>query len=224
MNSINAASLALNAVVIVGMAMVGAGYASTGNTDVEFQSTIETNALPSQQIVIIENVIETIVYTSELTDELQAQREEFITNPKSTSTSPEFCMAQNIFFEAGVDNLAGMAAVANTVLNRVDRHDYPDTVCDVIHEGRQDAKGNMLRHQCQFSWYCDGKSDRIPASENWERAKEVAWDIMNTNGYRGLAEGATHYHATYVSPYWSNHDDMSEVGRIGQHIFYRWDA
>ena len=48
--------------------------------------------------------------------------------------------------------------------------------------------------------------------------------MLNTDQYRGLAEGATHYHATYVNPSWSRHTDMTEVGRIGAHVFYRWDA
>ncbi len=226
MNTINAASIALNAVIIAGMAMVGAGYANTNNNDLDLQTTIETNALQLQQIVIVEVEVEVEkeVFVNEMTATLEAERAAFINNPHADGQTPEFCMAQNIFFEAGIDNLAGMSAVANTVLNRVDSNDYPDTVCGVIHQGKRDAKGNMVRHQCQFSWYCDGKSDRIPESENWERAKEVAWDILNANGYRGLVEGATHYHATYVSPYWSNHADMTEVGQIGQHIFYRWDA
>ena len=38
--------------------------------------------------------------------------------------------------------------------------------------------------------------------------------------YRGITEGATHYHATYVSPNWAPELDL--VGRIGTHIFYRW--
>ena len=60
--------------------------------------------------------------------------------------------------------------------------------------------------------------------ENWEESKALAWDMLNTDQYRGLAEGATHYHATYVNPSWSRHTDMTEVGRIGAHVFYRWDA
>ena len=40
---------------------------------------------------------------------------------------------------------------------------YPDDVCGVIYQAkyRENWKGNMIpiRHQCQFSWFCDGKSD-----------------------------------------------------------------
>jgi spore germination cell wall hydrolase CwlJ-like protein len=38
--------------------------------------------------------------------------------------------------------------------------------------------------------------------------------------FRGITEGATHYHADYVKPNWI--DDMQLVGSIGEHIFYRW--
>jgi len=206
----NFASLLLNSTLIVGLVAVSNSFASV--------SIDEDMAV--DKIVVIERQ----VFVSEITPELAKDRGQFIENSTAANYSEEFCLAQNIFFEASVDNLAGMAAVANTVLNRVESEDYPNTICGVIHQGVRDANGNMVRHRCQFSWYCDGKADHVPDSENWERAKRVAWDIIHTNEYRGLAEGATHYHATYVDPRWASHEDMSEVGQIGKHIFYRWDA
>jgi spore germination cell wall hydrolase CwlJ-like protein len=211
MKGINAVSLAFNAAVIVGMVAISNGWANApANIDIE---TVNT-----PRVIVVEKT----VFSNELSADMIEQRNDFIDNPENYAE--EFCMAQNIFFEAGIDNLAGMAAVANTVLNRVEHDYYPDTICGVIHQGQKDANGNMIRHKCQFSWYCDGKSDRIPESQNWERAKRVAWDIMHTNEYRGLAEGATHYHATYVNPNWARQRDMDEVGRIGEHLFYRWDS
>lgn len=210
MKGINFASLVVNAAVIVGLVAVSNSYASI-NPDLEADT---------QKVIVVEKT----VFSTQPTAEMLVQRNDFINNPEYASYSQEFCLAQNIFFEAGIDNLAGMAAVANTVLNRVENGSYPDTICGVIHQGERDSSGNMIRNRCQFSWYCDGKSDVVPASENWERSKQVAWDILHTNEYRGIAEGATHYHATYVNPRWSQHRDMSEVGRIGEHIFYRWDA
>ena len=52
------------------------------------------------------------------------------------------------------------------------------------------------------------------------RAQEIAQRLVYLGRYRGITEGATHYHATYVSPKWIS--DLDQVGRIGQHIFYRW--
>ena len=148
------------------------------------------------------------------------------------------CMAKNIYFESRSDNMAGQFAVADVVLNRVKDKRYPNTVCDVIYEGpvkelwktKQDPNLPAsereyipLRHRCQFSWYCDGKKDTIPKYDNdaWERAKLVAGYILYSGEYRGITEGATHYHATYVKPKWRHDRGMNLVGRIGSHIFYR---
>ena len=49
----------------------------------------------------------------------------------------------------------------------------------------------------------------------------IAYQMIEHGRYRGLAEGATHYHATYVDPDWTK--DLTLIGRIGEHIFYRWD-
>lgn len=139
----------------------------------------------------------------------------------STEFPEHYCLAQNIYYEARGSNLADMAAVANVVINRTKDRRYPDTICGVVRQGRQDANGNMIRNQCQFSWYCDGKSDRPQDTDMWVKAQMIAWDMIETNKYRGLTEGATHYHANYVSPNWAS--DLTLVGRIGAHIFYRWD-
>ena len=146
----------------------------------------------------------------------------FLYNPEQYTE--EFCMAQNIYFEAGIDNHAGMAAVADVVLNRINHTFYPNTVCGVVYQGQRHASGAMKRNKCQFSWYCDGKADTVPkGSENWVRAQMVAWEIMHEDRFRGITEGATHYHATYVSPVWRKDRGMDLIGRVGAHIFYRWN-
>jgi len=33
-------------------------------------------------------------------------------------------------------------------------------------------------------------------------------------------EGATHYHASYVTPYWALDERFSLVGQIDNHVFY----
>ena len=131
------------------------------------------------------------------------------------------CMALNVYYEARGSNLADKAAVADVVLNRVNDTRYPDTVCDVVKQGLQDANGNMLRNKCQFSWYCDGKHDRPQDEDRWVEAQSIAWNMVEENKYRGITEGSTHYHATYVNPRWAK--TLQLVGRIGAHIFYRWE-
>jgi spore germination cell wall hydrolase CwlJ-like protein len=129
------------------------------------------------------------------------------------------CLAKNIYFEARGSSFADQVAVADVVMNRVEHDSYPNTICEVIYQGRQDSNGNMIRHQCQFSWYCDGKSDKTSNNDAWWGAVDIASDMYFNGSWRGLTEGATHYHANYVTPAWRH--SLTLTGRIGEHIFYR---
>ena len=132
-----------------------------------------------------------------------------------------WCLALNIYYEARSSNRADRMAVADVVLNRVNHTYYPNTVCEVVQQGKQYADGRMVRNRCQFSWYCDGKSDWPTNMDAWVEAQQIAYNMLVHNDARGITEGATHYHATYVSPQWAR--DFALVGRIGEHIFYRWE-
>ena len=136
--------------------------------------------------------------------------------------NPEmWCLAQNIYYEARSSNRADRMAVADVVINRVNHTYYPNTTCAVGQQGKQHANGAMKRNMCQFSWYCDGKSDYPTNLDAWVEAQQIAYNMIVYNDARGITEGATHYHATYVSPEWAR--DFALVGRIGEHIFYRWE-
>ena len=145
---------------------------------------------------------------------------------KQESYPEHYCMALNIYFESRGSNLADKAAVADVVLNRVDDTRYPNTVCEVVKQGKEKpswkdpSKMVMVRNACQFSWYCDGKKDIPYEEDKWVEAQMIAWNMMEYEKYRGITEGATHYHATYVKPAWAK--TLQLVGRIGAHIFYRW--
>jgi spore germination cell wall hydrolase CwlJ-like protein len=170
----------------------------------------------------MKNYISTILSVVVLTLPATAYANEPSTQLYTASEYPEhYCLAQNIYFEARGSSLADQAGVANVVMNRVNDRRYPDTICDVVYQGIQDSAGNMVRHRCQFSWYCDGKSDVPTDTDMWVEAQMLAWYMIEENKYRGLTEGATHYHADYVNPHWAR--DLQLVGRIGEHIFYRWE-
>ena len=132
-----------------------------------------------------------------------------------------YCMALNIYYEARGSSMADQIGVSDVVLNRVRDIRYPDNVCEVVRQGRQDSNGNMIRNACQFSWYCDGKADTPKDQDAWISAQTLAWRIMKFEEFRGLTEGATHYHAHYVNPRWAC--DLTLTGSIGVHKFYRWD-
>ena len=124
------------------------------------------------------------------------------------------CLALNIYFETRASSLADAMSVSDVVLNRVNSTKFPNSVCDVVYEGIE--KG---RHKCQFSWYCDGKSDTPKNKTAWEKSRKYARDIYIYGRYIGITEGATHYHANYVKPYWA--PTLDRITRIGSHIFYR---
>ena len=137
------------------------------------------------------------------------------------SNPQEWCLAQNIYYEARGSNRADRIAVADVVLNRVRDIRYPDTICGVVRQGEQYINGTMVRNRCQFSWYCDGKSDWPSDTDSWVDAQQIAHNMIEYGDGRGITEGATHYHADYVNPVWVR--DLQLVGRIGTHIYYRWE-
>jgi spore germination cell wall hydrolase CwlJ-like protein len=129
-------------------------------------------------------------------------------------------LAMNMYHEARSEGITAMLAVAEVTMNRVNDNRFPDDVCSVVYQGNQDRKGNMIRHECQFSWYCDGQSDKM-RNEYWrETAMELSVDVL-TGLETNLTKGATHYHATYVNPYWA--DTKTKTTQIESHIFYIWE-
>ena len=134
-----------------------------------------------------------------------------------------FCLAQNIYHEARGEDLSGQVAVAHVTMNRVNSRKFPNTVCEVVYQARyskwwmERGKKVPIRHKCQFSWYCDGKSDGIGDWDSFDNIAIVSREIIlgihedNTNG-------AVYYHADYVKPNWSNAMTVSAV--YDNHIFY----
>ncbi len=122
------------------------------------------------------------------------------------------CLALNIYFEARGEPEVGQLAVGHVVMNRVASARFPGTVCGVIRQG-----GELRRYRCQFSWWCDGRSDRPRNKRLWEKSAELALNV-----YWGRSadptEGALWYHADYVKPYWRK--EFERGPKIGRHIFY----
>ena len=132
-------------------------------------------------------------------------------------TEALLCLALNIYHESRGEPLAGQIATANVVMNRVESPRYPNDICSVVKQGHY-WKGNPVRDRCSFSWWCDGKSDTPEDIDAWRQSVSLAFRVQN-DVIPDITEGATHYHAIYVSPYWADH--YISVAQIGQHIFYR---
>ena len=133
------------------------------------------------------------------------------------------CMAVNIYHEAGNQSMIGQMAVGQVVLNRVEDHRFPDTVCEVVKEAVTYKNSNKpVRWKCQFTWFCDGKKDEPNfESKTWSAALENASILLTKTIVLDITEGATHYHATYVRPAWAK--TKTKTTRIDRHIFYRWE-
>ena len=133
------------------------------------------------------------------------------------------CLAQNIYFEAGNQSLAGKIAVANVTMNRVEHDKFPNDICAVVYQTkswRTSWTGKQVPQlgMCQFSWFCDGKSDKPKDSKTWAESLVIANDVIE-NKYFDITEGAMWYHADYIFPYWAQH--LNQTIHLDAHIFYR---
>ena len=133
------------------------------------------------------------------------------------------CLALNTYHEAKNQSMIGQIATAQVVMNRVADSRYPNTVCEVVKQGPKYKGSDVpVRHKCQFSWFCDGKSDEPKRdSEAWFKAQDYARIVLSGRIALDVTEGATHYHATYVRPSWAK--TKTRTTRIESHIFYRWE-
>ena len=131
------------------------------------------------------------------------------------------CMAKNIYFEAAIESTAGKLAVAQVTLNRVNSDRFPNTICGVVKQGKHYPNGFPVRDRCQFSWYCDGKSDEIKDHYTYNQLYVLAEGLVASNfkTLLDITDGALYYHADYVKPKWSRH--FEKTVKIGRHIFYR---
>src|SRR5579884_3414830 len=123
------------------------------------------------------------------------------------------CMANAIYFEARDEPVKGQIAVAQVIMNRIRSPFYPKTICGVVYQGERN------RHGCQFSFACNGRSQRIHEKEEWATAVKLAKKVIAGEVWIDEVGYATHYHANYVHPDWRH--EMIRVAQIGNHIFYK---
>jgi spore germination cell wall hydrolase CwlJ-like protein len=148
------------------------------------------------------------------------------------------CLAMNMYHEARGQGIGGALAVSFVVFNRVKDIRFPNTVCQVIKQGplRESWKTRKIknlspsmrkyypiRNKCQFSWWCDGRSDVPKDKEIYARLLSVATGmIKNEYSLIDITDGALFYHADYVTPGWAK--TKKRTIEIQDHIFYRWET
>jgi hypothetical protein len=122
------------------------------------------------------------------------------------------CLAAAAWYEAG-DEPNGERSVIQIVLNRARHPAFPSSICGVVFQGSERRTG------CQFTFTCDGSLARLPSDAAWQRARALAEQALD-GAVDARVGRATHYHADYVVPYWSN--SLDKIAKVGAHIFYRW--
>lgn len=121
------------------------------------------------------------------------------------------CLARSIYWEAKGKDSADMEAVANVVMNRLGHEGFPDTVCKVVKQGSETKS-------CQFSWWCDGRSDSVQEEVPYAMAKEIARKALNKE-LPDRTQGALYFHDRTVKPEWAR--QYIRTVDIGLFRFYK---
>ena len=143
------------------------------------------------------------------------------------------CLTQNIYHEARGESIEGQYAVGLVTLNRVYSDKFPrrvngvsasksqrndGNICHVVRDAKFE-NGRVALNACQFSWYCDGKSDKMLDKHAKQTARKIAIDlIINRYFIEDFTHNALHYHKDTIEPAWSAVFEVSTI--IDQHIFY----
>lgn len=127
-------------------------------------------------------------------------------------------LARTLWGEARGEGDIGLEAVACVVLNRV----------KIAQERGGFWWGNNIIQVCQkpYQFSCWNRSDpsykKLQAVTEQDlyfaTAKRIATRAV-IGKIADITKGATHYHATYVAPYWAKGEKPTIT--IGNHIFYR---
>jgi spore germination cell wall hydrolase CwlJ-like protein len=147
-------------------------------------------------------------------------KSEIITKSEAQAVDPEgaasvddaiVCLSRTIYWEAKGGTDADMAAVANVVLNRLGHEGYPDTICGVVKQGSE-------KKACQFSWWCDGRSDQVKEDDRYAASKEIARKALNQQ-LTDSTKGAMYFHDRNVKPAWAS--EYIKTAETGKFLFYK---
>lgn len=131
--------------------------------------------------------------------------------PKATGSADFSCLAEALYFEARGETVKGQFAVAEVIRNRVKSSRFPNSYCAVINQG------TGKKHQCQFSYTCDGHPEVIAEHAAYARVAKVARATIDGRS-PDITKGATFYHTTSVRPSWAS--KFTNTARFGVHLFY----
>jgi N-acetylmuramoyl-L-alanine amidase len=190
--------IALNRIKIIALALLLTGCASTPQQQSEPEVSYRVDKPLIESVVVID------------TQTQQSPPKVDIPPPaREVDARSKQCLAMALYWEARGEGQQGMLAVSSVVLNRVEDERFPDTVCGVVHEGGEYGR-------CQFSWWCDGKSDAPTNQAEWSEVNSLAHTFLATRP-QDPTDGALFYHATSIKRPWRR----QLTAQIGNHVFYR---
>ena len=209
--------------IIISTALVMVGYNSNSYYS---DATVVVDAKPTQVLVPIELDLERVSTVIEPVDPYAG-----------LDVDQVHCLAKNIYFEARGESTRGKIAVANVTMNRVFNRRYPNTICGVVEQAVysrwwRDNHDRLVpvKWKCQFSWYCDGKSDNIRLTKEdgtvirpnmlaWEKSLEIAIGVVRGH-LDDITNGVTHYYnPSLADPKWAA--AYQHVAIIDNHSFHR---
>jgi spore germination cell wall hydrolase CwlJ-like protein len=188
--------------------------------------------------VVVPDLVDTNKYVApELSEEkLESNIEPEVELEVNFDIEEARCLAENVYHEARNQGTAGWLAVAAVTMNRVIDNRFPNTICEVVFQAetkeswKTKSKKDILaserifypiRHRCQFSWYCDGKSDDIKNVSVYMEIMQFSRLLLTSEAVMfDITDGATFYHADSITPSWAK--SKIKTIEIGDHIFYRW--
>jgi spore germination cell wall hydrolase CwlJ-like protein len=137
------------------------------------------------------------------------------TNPNHWTCDPELrVLTEAIYFEARSEYWVGQEAVGFVIMNRVNAPGFPKTIKEVVYEDADKP------NRCQFSYVCDGKSEKIRDIIAWEACLVSAQHV-----YYHVSIDPTYGSTFYVNAKVSNNQyffkNLSFAKKIGSHSFYK---
>jgi len=184
-------------IVIISLLLVYAvtGYVSYG---VFSSKTIITNPVPVQT-----KTIKPVIASKTI-----------VAKPKSivTNNVELTALAVTLYCEARGESQYGIAAVADTIRNRVKSPLFPNTYYDVVTQRKQFSCIHDINNIMNNA-HINNAIDKRNFSIALKVAKRTIDGNMNKMTYNALF-----YHTKNIHPFWAN--KYNKLGVIGHHIFY----
>ena len=128
-----------------------------------------------------------------------------------------YFLTEALYFEARDQDFIGKMAVGLVIRNRVNSPRYANTFKEVIHEKNWVPKHK--KYVCAFSYYCDGRSDKMTDTDSMVQVETVARIILsNPQTVIDFTSGADlYYNPSLAAPTWSRSQCVINIGMYGEH-------